>query len=107
MLTATLDGPRKVLQKINEKAGRTPGLQPQRETHEVIRHRHGAYREDRRAQGQFKHRMQRLQGYANLEQAMDMVLAHADLVEAHFFDCGEGRPDVQQKAMARRFDSSL
>jgi hypothetical protein len=28
-----------------------------------------------------------------------MVLAHADLVEAHFFDCGEGRPDVQQKAM--------
>ena len=27
--------------------------------------------------------------------------------EAHFFDCGEGRPDVQQKAMARRFDSSL
>jgi len=89
MLTATLDGAGKVQQKINEEGCRTPGLQPQRKTHEVIRHRHGAYREDRRAQGQFKHRMQRLQGYANREQAMDMVLAHADLVEAHFFDFDE------------------
>src|SRR5579863_3124320 len=106
MLTATLDGACQIHQKINEESCRAPGLLLQREMHEVIRHRYGAYRQDRRAQGQLKHRMQRLQGYANLEQAMDMVLAHADLVEAHFFDCGEACPDVNKKRPPREFDSS-